>query len=300
MSDPSNLTEPDETEELTLDQQIEAVFDEDARRVREIIEISEAAEDDLEPDSTDDSGGEEGDVSVETEGGTSTPPSPEFVEVAGRKLRPEEAQELVEFYEWARANPQVMAGVNAYLSGQYQLVPVQQEETKPEEDDEWEHVDPSIKSRFEALQAEVQQMAAWRQQWVQQQTYEQVVRAQTDLAAGIERFNSRYSLTEDELQTLQNEAAELSILPALIQKHNGDRVAAVDEALETAYWRSETFRQREFDKERLNEKNDAKRKSTASKLSGSSGSVPRHRETPSTPEQRKEAMIREIAEAMQN
>lgn len=309
MSDPS---------EPTFEEQLEAEFSEDARRVREIIEDSEETTEqepeqepgqETEPDPVaSDEGEEGGEEGGEKEGDVSEPPSdPDdgFVEIAGQKIRKDEAQALVEFYEWARHNPQAMAGINGYLSGQYVLTPAEQAEQARQEkttevDDEWEDVDPAVKQRFEELKRQTEELDQWRQEWMQQQTQEQVARAQTDLQTGREKFNSKYELTGDELQTLEAEAAELAILPALISKHQGDRVAAVEEALETAYWRSEEFRQREIDKRQISEKNDQKRKQKASKLTGSSGSVPRNRPEPSTAEQRREAMITEIADAMQN
>ena len=289
---------PFNDEELSA---LENEFSEDANRVREFIEDSETV-DEPEPE-VGESEVEEGGEQVEGEGGeasASAPPEPQFVDVAGRQLRVDEAQALVEFYEWARQNPEVMANVNGYLSGQYELVPKGQQPQTPApaapEDDAWDDVDPVVREKLRQLDEIQNELAGFRQAQMQSA----VVQAQSQLTAGRDRFNQRYELTDEQLSSLEQETAALGILPSLITKHNGDRVAAVEEALETAYWRSEEFRAREFDRRQQAEKKTRERTSKASKLAGSSGSVPRNRAEPSTPEARKEAMIAEIAEAMQN
>lgn len=278
---------------------LEAEFDEDAKRVRELVEGSEPPDEDETPDPDVDEVAEVEPPAEEPE--TETPPAePQFVDVAGKQLRVDEAQALVEFYEWARQHPDAMAGVNGYLSGAYDLVPRGQEQPPPgapaPEDEDWEDVDPVIRKKFEELEA----LRTDLDRFQQAQYQAQIAQERANLEAGKERFNQKFGLDETQMQALETETAQLGILPSLIAKHNGDKITAVEEALETAYWRSPEFRAREFERQQEVAKKDTARKTKASKLAGSSGSVPRNQANPSTPEQRRESMIAEIAEAMQN
>lgn len=277
--------------------------------------VVEAPEGDDGTETPDPPTGDEGDESLDGdaggEGDEEPPPPPaqeDFVEFDGRRLSRQEAKALVEFYEWANQNPQAMAGVNGYLSGQYDLVPRgQQPQQTPEQraaeeerqrlsQEAWDDLDPIVRERLAEVDQIRQELAYFRQQHQDAALAD----ARAQLQVGVDRFNDRFKLSEEELKSLQDETGALGILPSLIHKHNGDKIAAVEEALETTYWRSEEFRMREFQRQQQQERKTKDRTTKASKLAGSSGSVPRETQSssPATREEKKEAMIAEIASAM--
>lgn len=221
------------------------------------------------------------------------------VDILGHKLRQNEAEALIEFYEWARANPQQVAEFDRYLRGDVELVPRGGGQTpdgadNPSDDSDLEDLPPAVRAKLGEIDAMRETLGAMTQEAQQRQ----LVQAQAAVEKGAENFRTRLSLTAEDMTELQAETASLGILPSIAQRRQGDLTGAVEEALEIAYWRSEKFRQAAIGRMMDQQKEDRKRQRKASSLGGSSGSVPRSQDTPRDPEARKKAMADEIAEAM--
>jgi hypothetical protein len=240
-------------------------------------------------------------------------PGPDLIELDGLQLRPEEASALKEFYEFAQENPQAMAGIDAYLSGDYVLTPAQQAQQmqaqqappngngyEPDEEDDWddEDIPPGVRARLDQMQAQMaqQQQVLISQQHVAQTAQQRAANEDIEMAASA--YGDRRGLSEEEMSDLQNATGRLGVLPALVAKHNGNRIAALDEAFELAYWQTPEFRDREITRQAETSTKDRQRTTKAGKLSGSSGSQPREPQTPRTAEANREAMIAEIAQSM--
>lgn len=237
------------------------------------------------------------------------PPSteePKYVEVLGQRLTEEEAQNLVDFYSWARANPQHVQAIDSYLTGNAQIVPReyleqqqrQQQQAQPEQSqadlEEWEALPAAVKQKL----SELDELKGVVGSLTQEQRQAQMATAQSAVQKGAENFKSRYSLSDEDMEVLMAETARLQVLPTIVQQ-TGDMLKGVEEALEMTYWRSTDFREREFAKQQTQARQQQQRQRKASALSGSSGSVPRASE-PRTQEQRREAMVSEIATALRD
>jgi hypothetical protein len=233
----------------------------------------------------------------------------QVIDLLGERLSNEEAQSLRDFYRWARQNPQHIQAFDAYLSGQAQIVPLGQQppqspvggqsaqagrDSQPAADP-YEDLEPVVAERLR----EIDQIKERQLAWEREQQQQQFVVAQRAVGEGQTRFQQKMGLSDDEIETLAQEAAGLGMLPHMIQQ-TGDIVSAVEQTLETAYWRSPEWRSRELQRQVAQQQNDAKRQRKASSLSGSSGSVPRTSPEPSTAAERRDAMVAEIRQAQQD
>ena len=103
---------------------------------------------------------------------------------------------------------------------------------------------------------------------------------------------------------IASQAAALQIVPTLMARNGGNAAEATKQALETAMWATPAFRekflQNQVDQYAQTVEQTAEKKRKASALAGSSGSVPRTApaQRPMTKAEREQAMIREVAEAM--
>lgn len=236
----------------------------------------------------------------------SAPTDDDVIEWEGRQLKRGEAKALVEFYDWARANPGAMQAFDAYLTGQYDLVPKgyvpqqQQQATGPiqqvqteEVEDPYEDLPPAVRDKLSKIDEYEQRFAALDQQ----QQVEQLAVAQTAVQKGTANFQTKFGLTDEDIAELSETTARMGILPN-IARERGDMLTAVEEALEVAYWRTPKFRDLAFQRQQTEAAEDLKRQQRASALSGASGSTPRGGTSPSNPSDRRVAMVNEITQAM--
>ena len=132
-------------------------------------------------------------------------------------------------------------------------------------------------------------------------------RREAQIAAGHEAFKSSHpDLTDVDLHYLAQRAANLQVMAGLVQQHNGDVTAAYQDALTTAMYSDPTYRDRviqsQVDQFATSQADLQERKANAASLSGSGGSIPRlSQPAPAemTPDQRRAAMARFVAEAQQ-
>jgi trans-aconitate methyltransferase len=147
-------------------------------------------------------------------------------------------------------------------------------------------------------QAQQAQLASYQAQQEQDRLMQQVQVGQNTFA------ESHPDFTPQDIDALVNQVATLQIVPSLMKKHSGNAAAAMSEAMETALWATPQFRDRaiqaQIDQFAQTTEQTAQKKRKASALSGSSGSVARTAPDarPMTKAEREQAMIREVANAM--
>lgn len=245
----------------------------------------------------------EPEVLEERPGDGDTPPDtpPDRVSVLGRDLQQVEAQSLLDFYDWVRSNPQQAMAIDAYMRGQAQFVvpdPTPPQPTAPPTSDvdegEWDELPKPVRDKLAEID-QLKQQVGFQEQDRQMQRQ---ALAQAAVQRGAANFAERYSLNEEELEELQRDTAALGILPG-IAAQRGDMLAAVEEALDIAYWRNEKFRSRQMDAYQKQQNETQRRQRKASSVSGGSGSSPRVPDNidTSTPEGRKAAMVAMISQA---
>ncbi len=229
----------------------------------------------------------------------------EELEILGRRLGRQEAQSLVDFYDWVRANPQAAHDIDQYLQGTARIVPQGVQQPAPptggpgadalgdtEEDDLSEYPE-GLKRRL----AELDQMKTVVQSYEQDQQTQRFAVAQAAVTRGTENYQTKMGLTDEEIQELSAEAAALNVLQPIAQQR-GDMLSAVEETLDIAYWRNPKFREAAFTRMQQQNSETAKRAKKAGSVSGGSGSTPRTTPPPSTPEDRRSRMLAEIQAAM--
>lgn len=283
---------------------------------------SEAGTEEAEPTSGP-STPDEADDSVEPEPATATTQAPapgapetEYIEIGSQRIPAEHAERVAAFWEWMNTYPQQAMEFMGYLNGEYTLTPAQEAalaeaageaaakvEAKPSraEDEDWTFVPESVKEAVGELDGVKQKLETY-DKWVQSLEYQQQQAAMEQAAQsvnmGIEQFRTDYDVSDEDLQVLRQEAASLGVADRLAQQY-GDPARAVKESLEIAYLRNPAFRDRESARQQEAVRKDRERQSKLGSLGGS-GSAPVAKSGPSTPEDRRTAMVRAIREAVNN
>lgn len=248
-------------------------------------------------------------LAEETSPAEETPPAPEH------GLSPEQIAAYTQFDTLLANNPALSQYVNAVLNGeltveqatqqaQQALAPVA--ETPPPDLD---LDDPNIKHLWDQYQAQGDMVRDLRQRV---ETHDDFLQRQhreaneSYINRATASFKERFELSDEEVQHISQIAGGLEILPALKNGFNPltgqyerpDAIAAVERALEIAYWNHPEYRNREYQRQMDQQKTDNKRKQKLAAVSGNSGSVPRSRPTPQTREGRHAAMVQEVEAAM--
>ena len=256
------------------------------------------------------------DVEAEGAGGDPAvaPPAPDFIEIGSQRIPAEHAERVAAFWQWMNEYPEQAMEFMGYLNGEYTLTPAQQAaveqaaaqaaaapaEPKPRpEDEDWTFVPDSVKDAIAELD-EIKGRFETYDQWVARLEYEREQEAATAavqaINMGVEKFREQYDVSDQDLEQLRIEAGRLGVADRLAQQY-GDPVRAVAESLELAYLRNPTFRDRETARQVTQAQEDQQRQRKLGALGGS-GSPPVRKTTPSTPEDRRTAMVREIREAV--
>jgi hypothetical protein len=166
-----------------------------------------------------------------------------------------------------------------------------------------------VTAQQNAVIAQQQQMLANYQEQQQQIAQTQYQQEQQRMLQQVEIGQAEFSeahpdFTAQEIDLIATQAAALQIVPTLMARNGGNAIAATKEALETAMWATPQFREKviqsQVDQYAQTVEQTSEKKRKASALAGSSGSVPRTApaQRPMTKAEREQAMIREVAEAM--
>lgn len=249
-----------------------------------------------------------------------SPDTPEsaVVNVGDWSITRDEIPVIRDLYEWQRSlPPDAIEGINAFLSGQYILVPRQASQggqnpvqgdgvagvgsptttgdpasatvppVAPAPIDPDDYLDPKAAQDIAALRQQLANMeaAAQSQQQAQAQQYQQQFNQQVTAAVTSARqaIIDKYNLTDDEYARLATTTAQRQVTDAFVRANPNDMSAGFVAALDSVYWTDPAFRQREIDRIRAAEAQQAKaisdRKAKATALSG--GAAPVSRTTPS-------------------
>lgn len=238
------------------------------------------------------------------------PPSPRKISVRGQEIDEDDVASLLEFQQWAQSNPEKMQAFAQYLRGEAQFVKgeAQREPEPPKEPEiDWDVVDPNVRAAYEQQQARIEALQSkvgeieQPLQSIQARQFEQAQKeANEALEAAAGKIMERFKLTDDEMDDLADEAARLNIVPGLRQQGMAPQ-AALETALETAFWRNEKWRSRVID-EQVSSRSANGRKEKAAKISGTSGAagdgIGSAQPVPTDEAERRTAMAAEIAEAL--
>jgi hypothetical protein len=246
------------------------------------------------------------------ESGEESGPEPELpatIRIGQYDLTPEDAERLAATYKWMSDYPEEATKFAGYLSGAYEMYPVGTEPAPQEpekrwdadDDENWAFVPDALKQKVSKLDELEERMAQYEQYLaVEQDRYMAAARAQAEssVTSGIAKFREEYDITDTEVDQLRSEAAQLGVVPALNAQYN-DPVRATYEALELAYLRNPDYRQREMDRKLQELQVDNKRQRKLASIGGQGGTAPaKQPKVPSTPDEMREAMVRDIAEAI--
>lgn len=170
--------------------------------------------------------------------------------------------------------------------------------------------DPTLSAMWTAQQQQIAQLtdvvnnlSGGLQTTVQQQQLRQQAENESIIKRATASFQSQHQLTDEDMTTLRRTAANLNVLQPLMSgidpmtgaPSKPDPLAAVERSLEIAMFSIPEYRNRAFAQTVRRRVEDGRRKQKLGALSGSSGSVPRTTQAPTTAEGRRDAMVRELA-----
>lgn len=227
-----------------------------------------------------------------------TPPAPPAtVEIDGQTYPREDIEALIQFRNWAAANPGMLETFDAIASGRMRAVPLDEQQgspgapppgqqttgapapTGPSEEDladlpDWVRAQLQSMEEIKFQLGQVQQVVATRQQ----------ADASNQVQVGMQQFGQRYDLPSEEVDKLALSLAQTGLMRQFTALAGGDVARATQDALEVMYLRSPANKQRELDRQQRLNAEAEKRQRTASRVSGSSGSASREPE-PQAPTQ---------------
>lgn len=235
----------------------------------------------------------------------------------GLAIDREKARNLALFDQWLEANPQLASQIAGVAQGQFELVPkgsgvpnaqaptaqAPPASTAPAELD----LDDPIQRRlWDELNSTRKQLDAagevlTRHEAQIQQTGANTTRALVDRVAT--EYATKKNLSAEELNVVRQQAARLNIVSSLASPidpvtqlpRTVDPVQAVEQALDTAYWSIPQFRDRALADMTKAQIEDIRKKAKLTSLGGSSGSVPRKATRPTNENERREAMVAQVA-----
>ncbi len=239
------------------------------------------------------------------------PAAPEYVEIAGKKIPTNAAPQVAELYDFIHRHPKEAAAFLDVLEGKATVVPAdaqqQQPETEPAApfnppaDEDWEFVPDTLREKaatVDQLAEKVQQFEQYFEAQQQQQAEAAAAEAMRAVTDGVAAFRETYDVTDDDLEQLRQEAADLGVARRLQETNGGDATKAVRDALEIAYLRNPQYRERELERHTARALEESQRQAKLGALNGSGGSAPRTEPQPSTAEQRQASIVDAVRAAM--
>jgi hypothetical protein len=164
-------------------------------------------------------------------------------------------------------------------------------------------------SQEQRIQAANQQAAVVQQGQQQlQQSYAQIQQSQTEasIRGAREDFVAKFpGATPEVIADLEQRAAQMQIVPALIRQHNGDSRAAVVDALERTFWMTPEYRDQALNAQLTQQSVSAQevqtRRANAARLGGPAAAIPRSiapiDPSKMSPAQKQAAMAEEIRQS---
>ena len=241
----------------------------------------------------------------------------------GLTIDREKARNLALFDAWLEANPALAERLAGVAQGEYDVVPLEGRgvpANKPtttipttpaniadQVPEDIDLDDPVQRRIWNELQA-TKQLIAQQGELLNQHAQQINQSTQQTTAALVERITEDYraknELTPEEVTVIRKKAALL--IPEFVNPidletglpRKVDPVHAIEQALDAAKWSIPEFRNKALNELAKAQLEDLRKKSKLTSLGGSSGSVPRKATTPTTEEERRQAMIAEVAAEM--
>lgn len=264
--------------------------------------------------------GDDGDTGDDADAGNDEEPEPgqepdddvaTNIRIGDVELSLEDAQSLVQLQQLLSTDPAFAQHLVGYFNPQPK--PLVEGETAGAGSDKPTSDQPPFNLPDEYLENEVVK-ALYDinvQQWKQiQQLQESFNVVNTDVAerrrqelVGLantvaEQFQSQHNLSTEEMTTLRQRAGQLGIVSNLMQQGR-PATEAFQQALEITYWSTPEYRTRDLSSNMEANNQARKRKAKAASISGSAGSAPRTAPKPKTEQEKREAMVAEIADKWQ-
>lgn len=213
----------------------------------------------------------------------------DIIEFAGKQLTRAQAQSLLGVYEWAVANPDRAAAVDAYMQGQGQFVsdsPTSTQQQVPSTPspqpqspipatpnvDPYASLDPALADRLRAHDTILAYQVQQQEQERANNLRNQQLSNQTAVNTATTEFAAKYSLSPEQIQTLAQVTASAQILPGILQS-SPDMRSAVTTALEMTFWHTPAFREAELNRQATSLANQGEKQQKQQKLIGASGGV---------------------------
>lgn len=249
----------------------------------------------------------------------------------GQRIPRSRVRDYVALDQILQANPELAQIISNYLTQQYESPapttqsvqggqPVQSPASvpppTPPAPTELDLDDPSIKYLYDTVQAQNQQL-------IQQQEYLRSIyptlsrheqfyqsRAQQETTSLVNRavqsFQQQNGYTDDEMQAIRLVAGRMNTINTILDsgldpvtgQPIGDNLTALERTLEIARDMIPEYRERAIANAAAQQRKDSTRKRKLGALSGSGGSANRSAKPPSTPAEYQEAMLRDVAAAM--
>jgi hypothetical protein len=162
-------------------------------------------------------------------------------------------------------------------------------------------IDQRVQQYLAPVQQQLQQTQAMLQQQAQESAAQAQARIVSEIEAGKQAIQQQYHLTDEDTERFVSAVADTGIFNGFYSKH-GNGTAAMQAAMEHALWADPGFRyvqqQRAAQTARVQEANDSQRRQRAGALAGGGGTVSRDEPVPTTPTDRKAAMVTELQQAL--
>ncbi len=227
----------------------------------------------------------------------------------GHEYAPEEIERIFQAAQWVgQINPWQAEFIDRVLSGEIDLSTLQAPQAPHTPIippvapvDDYEYADPRLKEELDALRSTVASLQSTTQsqlQATQAQTQAQIL---SEIEQGVQAYTPPFDLTPEERQFLVDSSVTAQVIPQLATTLPPRE--AIQKAMDYAFWNTPEFRDRAIEAKAAETQQaqiaDITRKSKASALTSSGGSIPRNApQPPLSSEQRRKAMASEIADSM--
>ncbi len=247
-----------------------------------------------------------------TTDGPDQPSAPAFT-LNGQDFSPQDLETAIGVAGWFnRLNPAQISQIDALMSGQYVLTPTTQASASPPSetaapvDDGEDWLDPRAAQEINRLRDEINGLKSSLTPVVESQQQTQRQQIETAIGAASTAYAAERSLTPEEIARLQGSVSQSGIYPTFYQRTGGNAELAMRQALDTVYYTTPEFRDREVKAQvdaqlqqlSQTQRDEQKKQQQLSALSSTGGTVPRREPRPSTPQDIQAAMVQEIRNAM--
>lgn len=172
-----------------------------------------------------------------------------------------------------------------------------------------EYADENTKAYYAAYEAQQKRMVELQEE-IGKLRDVTVTREQEELKSIVAQttssFKEEHKLSDEEIRQVTETAERMNVLPSLLsgtdpitgQTGPRDRVTALHRALEIAYWYLPATREKALAAQVQDRAKATRKKQRLAGIAGSSGSMPKEAPAPKTENERRAAMVAEVAQLM--